>query len=360
VTIKLSTAIEEYLAMMERKRRSPETIRSDQRTLKRLLIDLGDIQIASITPKHIEKWFYGKQGIMSEHKTDQHGRKTNPAVAPATHNQYRSRLKVFFDWCRKQGHLKKDLLEHVDPLKVQPRKRQRPAPHTLLEFLEAAANPRDRCWIALALNTALRSNEIKRIKVGDVDLESGFISVNITKTQETDEQPISSDLDEELRRWLTIYTTDIGRPLRNEDFLFPNRIGNLISHYETGPDGKRTMVRTPLEWTPDRMIGRTEIIVQVVLEKLGLPTKYEGTHTIRRAIALAYFDEASAEQGDVAALRETAALLHHAHLSTTERYLGMTAEKNRRNKRIKGRPFLTAMVAKTDNVVPLRKAENGQ
>jgi hypothetical protein len=97
-----------------------------------------------------------------------------------------------------------------------------------------------------------------------------------------------------------------------------------------------------------------------VLEKLGLPTKYEGTHTIRRAIALAYFDEASAEQGDVAALRETAALLHHAHLSTTERYLGMTAEKNRRNKRIKGRPFLTAMVAKQDNVVPLRKAENGQ
>lgn len=357
MSIRISTATQEYLGTMQRKKRSKETIRVDRNVLKRMMSDVGDLQMASLTPKHIENWFYGPGGLMDDHPTDQWGRKTNPPIAPATHNQYRSRLKVFFDWSIKRGYLRKDLLENVDPLKVQARKRQRPAPHVLLTFLDAAANDRDRCWIATALNTALRSIELKHLTYGDVDLESGFISVTITKTGDVDEQPISSDLDAELRRWFTIYATDLGRPLRNEDYLFPNRTGNLISHYVTEPDGKRTMVRTPLEWVPDKEIGRTEGIVKFALEKLGLPTKYEGTHTIRRSIALAYFDEAAGEMGDVAALRETAALLHHKSLTTTERYLDMTAEKNRRNKRMKGKPFLSAMVAKADNVVPLRAAQ---
>jgi len=356
---KMSEAVEEYLRGLRARRRSEETIRVDKAILGRMIRDIGDLQISNLKPSHLEKWFYGPGGLMDEHKTEQYGRKKNPAISESTHNAYRSRLKVFFDWCSKRGYIKVDMLEHVNPLKVPEKKRQRPSPVTLLQLLDKAENARDRCWIATALNTALRSNEIKRITVGDVDLEAGYISVTISKTGDVDEQPITSDLDVELRRWMVSYAEAIGRPLEAEDFLFPSRQGGLISHYETNEDGERVMVRRPYVWNPRQKMGRTERIIKNALEALELPTKYEGTHTIRRAIALAYFEEVSKDQGDVAALRETAALLHHKNLHTTERYLGMTAEKTRRDRRLRSKPFLSAMV-QADNVVPLRKKAQGE
>jgi integrase len=106
-------------------------------------------------------------------------------------------------------------------------------------------------------------------------------------------------------------------------------------------------------------IKDTHGIVQGALKALGLPTFKEGTHTIRRAVAMAYFQEVAKDKGDVAALRETAAFLHHSSVATTELYLGMTPEKNRRDRRLRGQPFLSAMVAQ-DNVVQLRPTATGE
>lgn len=360
-TKRLSEARDEYLRGLAARRRSPETIRVDVGVLGRLVRDLGDIQVGNIKPSHIENWFYGPKGLMGEHLTEQWGRKSNAGIAPSTHNQYRSRLKVFFDWCTKRGYVRTDLLEHVEPMKVPAKHRQRPAPVTLLRILEAAENPRDRAWIAMGLNTALRSNEMKRILVGDVDLEAGFFEATISKTGDVDDVPISSDLDRELRQWMAAYAEEIGRPLEHDDYLFPSRQGGLISHYEIEEDGERVCVRVPYAWRPKQGMGRTERIIKAALESLNLPTKYEGTHTIRRAVALAYFESVSKDQGDVAALRETAALLHHKNLHTTERYLGMTAEKTRRDRRLRGKPFLSALVStEAENVVPLRPTATGE
>lgn len=354
----VSDVIETYISVLERKGRSPETIRVDKAILGRFAKHVKDIQISSVKPDHLEDWFYGPRGLMTKHKVHSHGKTHNEAISPATHNAYRARLKVFFDYCMKRNYVKCDLLEHVEPMKIPPRRRQRPEPVTLLELLDQAQNPRDRAYIAVALNTALRSNEIKRIQIRHVDLNREEIDVWISKTKERDFQPISSDLDVELRRWLTQYSLDLGRPLEPDDYLFPGRTGGLIKGYVTDEHGKRVCVRHPLNWLPKQEMGRAERIVKHAMEALGLDTRYEGTHTIRRAVARAYFDAAAAENGDVAALRDTAALLHHKSLQTTERYLGMDVEKNRRDRRIKGKPFLTAMVPSTDNVVPIRKSDS--
>ena len=109
-------------------------------------------------------------------------------------------------------------------------------------------------------------------------------------------------------------------------------------------------------WDPTTAIVRTERIVKPALAALGLPTRYEGTHTLRRAVALAYFRAAAAADGEISALRETSLLLHHSSLSTTEGYLGTNAEKEARNDRLRGKPFLTAMVDKS-NVTKLRSVE---
>lgn len=359
-SVKMSTAVREYIAGLEARRSSDATVRGAKAVLNRMVREVGDFQLVNLKPEHVEKWFYGPRGLMAKHKTEAvgHGGKAHPGIAPSTHNQYRTRLKVFFSWAMSRGYMRRDVLENVRPLKVPDTKRQRPAPHVLLGLLDAAEIPRDRAWIAVSINTALRSNEIKRILVGDVDLESGYISVVIGKTGQTDEQPISSDLDAELRTWFTTYAEEIGRPLEKTDYLFPNRDrGHLIGCVVV--DGKRQAVMKPVCLIPTQPVTRTEHIVKKALANLGLPTKYEGTHTVRRAVALAYFEQASKEQGDVAALRETAALLHHKNIATTEIYLGMTAEKSRRDKRMKGKPFLTAMVA-AENVVPLRAVGAGE
>lgn len=354
--IRLSSAIEEFLSDRVARRWAKDTIRADRQALYMFLREVGDKQMASLRPKHVENWFYGPKGLMSEHRTAEWGSRTRRALSPATHNQYRNRLKVFFDWCTRRGYLRQDLLYDVRPMKVPARKRQRPAPGVLLAMLDHADNARDRCFIATSINTGLRSKELSGLQVSDADLDSGYLSVVITKTGEEDEVPITADLDTELRRWLLSYAEDLGRPLRPDDYLFPSRSGGLISHYVTNEDGSREMVRTPYVWKPEVAMGRTEKIIQRALDRLNLPVRYEGTHTIRRAVALAYFNDAAQEFGDVGALRETAALLHHSNLATTERYLSMTAEKNRRNRRMLGKPFLSAMI-ESDNVTRLKAVD---
>lgn len=371
--VTLSEAITEYMEIQRRTRGTGEgsssTVEADNNVLRMFLRISGDKQVANVTAHHIEQFFYGKGGLRDTHKilSNRSKTQTSPPVSEATHNHYRSRLKTFVSWCVNRGYMKPGMIAEcfdkrhgrVRPLKVAKVVRQRPTPATLLSLLEAADNPRDRAYIAVAMNTALRASEIRTLKVGNVDLDAGFLYVTILKTKDADDQPITLDLDRELRLWLTRYAEDLGRPLRPDDYLFPRRTGGLISHYDIDEEGNRVCVRHPFHWKPESYHRETHAIVQKAMKRLGLPTHKEGTHTIRRAVARAYFDQVAQEKGDVAALRETAALLHHTNISTTEVYLGTTPEKESRDRRMKGKPFLSAMVSQ-ENVVPLRPTAQGE
>lgn len=346
---RLSAALEEYIKIQQAKtggngHRGDITARCDNNVLRMFMRMTGDRMLTSLTPQHIEAWFYGPGGIMDDHKVlSQRAGKAAllPAVSASTHNQYRSRLKMFFTWCIQRGYMKSDVMVHVQPMKVQKRTRIRPGAMTLLELLDAADNPRDRAYIALAMNTGLRQADARQIRVGDVDLEDGWLSTEIRKTRGADEKPITLELHRELTTWLTIYANDIGRPLRDDDYLFPRRTGGLVSHYVYDEWGNPKAVRHPLHWVTDKYVRETHLIVQKALKSIGIPTYREGTHTIRRSVARLYFDSVAAEKGDSAALRETAAFLNHSSTSTTEIYLGITIEKERRDKRLRGKGFLT-------------------
>lgn len=347
--IRLPEARTRFVDRLNDLNRAPATIRAYNSLLHRLVRDLGDMQMVNITSRHVEDWLYGRR---REHRTDQHGRSLNPAISPSTFNQTVSTLRVFFKWCEGQGYLRKNPTLGLTMIPIPKKQRQRPSPAVLLQMLESPTFPRDRAYIAVALNTAMRQNEILRIQICDVDLAGGFIRVVIKKTGEVDEQPITADLDQELRRWFLAYQDDIGRPLAGEDFLIPATDSPLIT----------TRVKGQIQHGPRRLLAhrpalRMEKVVQAAMADVGLETRYEGTHTIRRAVGRVFFDSAAQEKGDVAALRETAAFLHHSNLNTTENYLGMTAEKIRRDRRLQGQAFLTALVD-TDNVVPI-KARGG-
>ena len=236
-------------------------------------------------------------------------------------------------------------------MKIRRKVRLQPPPATLLRLLDAAENERDRAYMAAAINTALRANELLALTIGSVDLEGGWLHVVITKTQEEDLVPITSDLDTALRRWLTTYASEVDRPLRSDDLLFPARRGNVYRWY-LDDGGQRVRGRAPASWCPEKRMTHAQRVVQSALRAVGLPTKGEGTHTLRRAVARAFFDSMAHEVGYDAALRTVSALLHHKSVATTELYLGLTSERKRRDERLRGRPFLTAMTEE-DNVVPL-------
>lgn len=346
--IRLSEAARTFLERQRDMGRADETLRVYAGLLRRLERDLGDLQMESITRKHAEAWIYG---LRREHVTDQWGRKTNPGITPGTFNQTLSTLRVFFKFCMTEGWIRQNPVGQISMMRIPQKPRQRPSVPQLLSMLEVPKDPRDRAYLAVALNTALRQSEIQRILIGDINLDAGFMSVIIKKTGDVDEQPITADLDRELRRWMVAYEENIGRPLQPSDYLIPGKERVQILRNEKG-----RITTSPTKYVGERPCNRMEKVVKGALEAVGLPTNQEGTHTIRRAVARAYFDQVSADQGDVAALRETAALLHHSNLQTTERYLGMTAEKNRRNQRMQGQAFLTGMV-QTENVVTLKSVK---
>lgn len=358
--MKISEAINDFVAYQySRRGEDSSTAKGYRTTLNQFLRYTGDKQCASVTNRHVEDFFYGPGGLMAEHEAHAGHQvvKRQPPLSPGTHNLYRTRMVVWVKWCMQRGYIRRDPTINLHPMKNPKKKRLRYGPEVLLSLLEQAKSPRDRILLAVACNTGLRGSEIVRIKVGDVDLAEGFMDVVIRKTGDVDEQPITSDLDLELRRWLVTYAKDLGRPLHNDDCLIPAQSGGLISHYETVDDGSRKPVRHPKYWKADTPLKRPELAVKQALGALGLPTDREGIHTIRRSVARAYYDMLTEEKGDVAALRLTAALLHHANTTTTEVYLGLDAEKVGRNRRMRGKPFLSALRPAKDNVLPMRSAE---
>lgn len=344
----LSDALNQYLSAY-RARRAPATLKGDRFVLSRFVAAMGDIQVRHLRPERVTDWFYGPGGLLDEHQT--RDRRRREPVQATTHNFYRARLKSFFTFCQQRGYLRADLLIEVPHMRTVRRERQQPGPLLLLAMLDHAASNRDRAYLAVLMNTGLRANEVLRLRVGDVDLREGNLRVYISKSKQEDLLPVTSDLDGELRVWLTEYAADIGRPLATDDFLFPAASG---PRYAWVPDdiGVKKQVIVPSTWVPERALKKAERIVQTAMFALGLPTKGEGSHTIRRAIARHFFDALVSDPklGYDGALRTVSALLHHTNISTTETYLGLSTEKSRRDKTLRGQPFLTAMIS-ADNVV---------
>jgi integrase len=356
VTTALRSAITEYLDI-RRAGKADNTMRTDESLLPRFADHVGDLTLDVLTPQQVREFFHGDGGLMDIHVTRIKGQQLRAAVGPTTFNAYRKRLKVFFSYAHANGHAPLDnYLSLVDPLPEMKRQRMQPSPGILLQLLDQTECAMHRAYLATAINTACRASELVNLRVGDVDFAKSEVFVTVIKTHEEDEMPLTADLERELRVWFEEYAALLGRPLQADDYLFPARSGNQIkTHYLDPESGRRVYERTPFVWHADRPVERTEKIVKAALARLGLPTRYEGTHTLRRAVARAYFDQLAEEVGYDAALRTVSALLHHSSMTTTERYLGLSTEKRRRDETMKGRAFLTGMVSQ-QNVVPLRPA----
>jgi integrase len=351
---KLSEAVEDYLNL-RRARFSRSTVQNETFVLRRFVANVGDIQVRHLRPEHVEKWFYGVNGVMSGHRTrDGHDRE---GVQASTHNYYRSRLKSFFGYCSQRGLTRNVLLQQVTPMRLPIKDRLQPGPEMLWVMLEGEQCPRDRAILATAMNTGLRSSSITDLRVGDVDLDNLTLHVRIPKSKMEDSMPMTSDLANELRHWLVTYRTNCIQaesPVEVLDthYLFPGRTGPRY-RWRTQPDGRRVQYQVPSRWRPEGPARKIHEVAQAALHRVGLPTTHEGIHTIRRAVARLYFDELVHAGGYDGALRQVSSLLHHSNSVTTERYLGLSRERRARDESLRGKSLLGPRPGSGATVTPI-------
>lgn len=334
----LSPAIEDYIRFRSSQDYSKGTLNLDRQVLKRFLAINGNLWCHAITERHVERHF------------EEASKSRKAASLKNDHGV----LVRFFKWARHTGRMAPD----SDPMfgRRQPkaivRERNR-VPVTKFDHLldEAERNePRNRALVALMLYTLLRDGEITDLRIRDVDLEGGWLTARIHKSRLEDRVPISSELDSELRKWLTAYTKAVG-VLHPHYFLVPSRAvapvrddGGRITHHDS-------------HYRPEKGIRASGRVVSPILERIGFPITDEngkpcgeGAHTIRRSGARALFDDLS-RNGYDHALRIVQSVLHHASTVQTERYLGVTADRRSRDEIIRGKPMYT----KPADVVKLRR-----
>jgi len=319
----LSEAVDQFIQWRESEAYSKQTIDGNRKHLYRIIDIVGNVPI-----EQFDATAYDKVQATEAKR----------GLAPGTLNNIQSTVRAFTKWAHTRG-IWQPFHTPVAGRRYRPDPPKEKRMLSLSQFpvlLDNTDNPRDRVLIALALFTMCRQSELLTLRIKDVDLESGTLYVRVHKSYTDDRMPISSELDEELRRWLTYYTEECG-PLNPDWYLVPAREN----------DGFTTR-----RLVPTRQISKSQPILQRSLKAMGItPKPYEdGMHLLRRSAARRLYDELVA-MGYDGAMRQVQTWLHHSSVTITERYLGLTVDRDTRDKAVRGQAMFPSL--KADNVVEL-------
>lgn len=329
--VRLSEACARYLNRIQQEGQSETSIRTARYALSRLQKAVGtrsepDPYLHLITASMMDDYCFGENGIRR-------------GVSAVGFNRYRSCLNQLFEyglamrWC------------DTNPMQAIGRARPDPAKTRLLlsagELLalpDLCATPIQRVACSIGMNTGLRGNDVRHLRIFDVSLSTGTLQTEIRKSRKVDVKPITLDLAKELDRWLNTYARlmDCERGDLDDRWL-------LVPSYRIDPSGPKGGERK-ITLYPDRVLAKPHLLVQNPLRRLGYPTKGEGFHTLRRSSARVMF-ELLREQGEARdhALMIVQAHLNHTSTVMTQHYLGLSHERDLRDDLLKGQSFLSAV-----------------
>lgn len=314
----LSDGIQLYLTDRRAKGIAAGTIRAEKHTLELLLADVGNLQLSSLRPQHMDLFW---------------SRRTS--WAPGSMNRGRYHLEAFVKWCQKRGYIRHDAspLAGMKKLRVPPRPRVIIPQEEFETFLAGIEDPRGRAMAAIGLYLFTRISETQALRWQDVDMHRGTVEVFRQKTQTLDTLPLCSELADELRRWALAYGSEIGRPLLPTDFVIP---ALKPGKYAGVPGARRTFVRVsePAFLPSERAhLGHT---ITKILKEAGYYQPHEGGHTLRRSGAVALYNQL-AGVGHDRAIRICQAMLGHTNLQTTEVYLRLDLDRKVRDDLLSGK-----------------------
>lgn len=334
----LSDAIEEYIRFRKSQGLAKRTVNNDNTTLTRFLAANGNIWCHQIGSFQVTKFFEDAA------KTRRASSLVNDHVI----------LTAFFEWCRQTKRMALDCDPMYGRRKPKGVERERDRVHVskFPALLEAAGerSPRDRFAIAVLLYTLIRDGEAADLRIRDLDLDAGLLRVRVHKSGLEDRMPICVELDAEARLWLTHYATMSGT-LQPNWYLIPSRSVTPVWNEQRS----RIIRNVDKGYRPESPVHAMGELTRPVLEDIGFPTRdidgsplWEGAHTIRRSGARALFD-VLVTHGYDNALRIVQSMLHHKSMTTTERYIGITADRRSRDELLRGRVMFDR-----GNVIELR------
>lgn len=213
-------------------------------------------------------------------------------VNQQTINSYLRGYRSFGNWCEEQGYLKyfRCPIKEVDPPAKQI--------YTDKELEKLLVKPDIRCYseyrnwviINLLLATGARENTILNIKVGDVDLEEGYIIFNTTKAHKVVRLGLERKMKQILAEFISYWRT--GGDLNEEDYLFANEYDEQLTR-----SGLTTAIR---KYNLRRGVNKTSI------------------HLFRHSFAKNWITSG----GDIISL---ARVLTHSELEMVKRYSNLYA-----------------------------------
>lgn len=149
--------------------------------------------------------------------------------APTTRGEHLRKVRAFFHWAYKQGHLSHNpsQLFRLPSVRTEP---WVPAPEQVLQLLEAPADTRlgrrDRLVLELLYGTGLRRSEMVALNLGDVDSEGG-LWVRAGKGSKDRLQPVGPALQARLQNYLTEVRPGLW-PAPEENALLLTRTGQRL------------------------------------------------------------------------------------------------------------------------------------
>ncbi|MBT2541962.1 site-specific integrase [Streptomyces sp. ISL-44] len=272
----------------------------------------------------LEDFFYAPGGL-----SDTCGR--------ATLGRYRNETKQFLAFCHRRGWTALSADTLVEGIRERSthtnRNRYRMTRAEIRHLVEAAEDPRDRALIMFVACTGVRISEALGMRVRDVSFPKGELYVTVPKCSEEVVYPLSSDLEGELRLWLTAYAGQVGE-LKRTYRLFPTYFRReFVAKGIQAPAG---------QYNPVGVITTPNCVLRPIADRAEIELEEgDGWHTVRRSFARILYDDA-VHMGHDAALRVVQAALNHKSVKTTEGYLGLTTEHKQFRHMLKGKPFLTA------------------
>jgi len=320
MTPTLLEARRDYITWRKSQGYKPATIKNDEIVIRRLAEVVGwESPMTSINGGHMQ------QLLDARH------------TSPTTCNMRRAHLSMLFKYSRSMGFVPPDF----DPLLNT---RKRPVPEverkrvdreSIRDLIEGADSPRERILLAVGLNLCLRISEVSDLRIRDIDLNARRVSVRVFKTGVVDNMPMTQELEKELRRYITWYTLQVGE-LKPDYYLIPSTWQE-----------KKLM--------PHKPMSRPADAIKRNLQRIGWDdVRGEGGHTLRRTGARWILMSLESE-GEERAMRVVQQLLHHKTLSQTEHYLGITVDKEHRDRVLTGTRWYTA--EDDENVINLRRAQ---
>ncbi len=188
---------------------SPATVRWYKCTARQFLNWSGLIYLEDVTTEKIRQYLYD-------------GRIERKWTVDTFLNYYKG-LKSFFKWCVSRGYMEKNPIEGIERPRLERKLPKRITKQEAMKLLEYSFHTkyayrferyRNRALFAVMIYSGLRAQEVLNLRLNDVDLSNGIISVNLGKGGKDRIVPVCGALSKVLREYL------IDRKRLNRDCIF--------------------------------------------------------------------------------------------------------------------------------------------